>query len=169
VIPLQSDPTKEIELCEALLARIRFRRGLLTLHLNFEKVSKSFESSRKAITFTQSQLPLIKKSLSYAVPVPEIFEPLIIKRLAATSPPRFIEIPIPEQAIDFFDKQLNELLVVCNISECTTLKQLQDFFILFSKRKPNVVSRSRLRVSRLTLTPSFPHPFIHKSEHTTLL
>lgn len=165
VTPLQSDPSKEADLCEALLARIRLRRGMLTLHQHFERVTKSFENAKKAITFTQTQTALIRKSFSLGIPVAEVFEPLIIKRLGATSPPRHIDLPTLDQAFDMFDKLLNDLTAICGITECTTLRQLQDFFLLFSKRKPNVVSRSRLRV----LFKDSPPEFFNKVKGTDLV
>eukprot|EP01097_Dermamoeba_algensis_P004946 TRINITY_DN3158_c0_g1_i1.p1 TRINITY_DN3158_c0_g1~~TRINITY_DN3158_c0_g1_i1.p1 ORF type:complete len:781 (-),score=175.37 TRINITY_DN3158_c0_g1_i1:896-3160(-) len=144
--PLQDDPTKELSFIEALLARLRFRKAMLTIQSAFEKGASRVEAIKKAITLAQAQIPIIKESSKLGNTFPaSVFQPQIARRLSST-PPRPVVAFGLEKSLNLLDEILKSLLVVCSVVNCTSLAELYDFVTSFSDASHNVIARSRLHL-----------------------
>jgi len=145
VSPLQSDSSKEEEYCEAVLARLRFTKGFYMIHLSFEKPQcKGLEQAQKYISYTKSQIEIIKKTLSLGVVPNGVFDTAISRRLQSPTPSRIIPVIPTEEALVTLSKLLNNYEELCTITKCTTVPLMQKFFFQFVENSPIILARTRL-------------------------
>lgn len=158
--PLQADASKEIQYCEALLARFRLRKSFLVmLQLMDQNAGEGLPGAKRAIEAALSHLPLILKSQSLGGDIPEhIFDPRAGRRMPVSVPPRVIDILSVSDGVAYLQTILNNHLRLCDAIEEVNassgkglvgrdeLSALQDFVISVSARDPDILTRSRMRL-----------------------
>eukprot|EP01048_Picozoa_sp_COSAG05_P001395 COSAG05_NODE_47_length_24712_cov_26.673844_11_plen_839_part_00 len=143
----------EIEMCEAIRARLAFRRGYLNaLHQLQHKGVRSAESARRAIKFALAQLVTIQESVSLGTTAQQSaanssfgFHADINRRLLGPSPPRAIDPMDVGQAVSAARSLLESISALLEVAKQTSMSNLVGFFCRFSDDvDPNVVSSSLL-------------------------
>jgi hypothetical protein len=162
---------KEIELAEALRARVSYRRGLLNFLFQLShKGAKGIETARRAVKFTQTQLALLAKTVCVGTAAAEAsenpsigFQPDVNRRLLGPAPPRAMEEMTLPQAVAAAESFLGDMTHMLEVTHhATSMTAMVEFFARFSDRTPNVVASSILMVRALHF------PLSHSVSHTNM-
>ncbi|KAK9149593.1 hypothetical protein Scep_008350 [Stephania cephalantha] len=164
--PLQTNPNLEEGYCKALLSRIRFRKHFYHVLMCMRKPhGRGLELARKHIASCQSELACILKSSEFLASNvrggsqndieerttasgcrPIGFDASLNSKLSAPTPPRAIKIVSWNKAIEYFEKLLNDLDIICSFSMDPLLENILRSVVQFQKRKPDLVARAHLQV-----------------------
>ncbi|KAI3982102.1 hypothetical protein MKX01_019008 [Papaver californicum] len=164
--PLQNDPDLEEGYCKALLCRIRFRKHFYHVLMSMRKPQgRGLELARKHIAACLTELKCMLKSLEFLRSTtseslkddtedtttasgcqPIGFDASINNRLSAPIPPRSIKILIWKKAIEYFEKLLHDLDVICSFSLNPLFEDILRFVVRFQKLQPDLVARAHLQV-----------------------
>eukprot|EP01089_Gocevia_fonbrunei_P023079 TRINITY_DN9579_c0_g1_i1.p1 TRINITY_DN9579_c0_g1~~TRINITY_DN9579_c0_g1_i1.p1 ORF type:complete len:765 (-),score=187.63 TRINITY_DN9579_c0_g1_i1:82-2376(-) len=150
VEPLQKDETKETEYCEALLARLRFRREfyMLNLHLN-KNECKGIDLARESLKISVAQIDKIKNTtkLYDGIESPKgAFDSKVCRRMPVPVPPRDLPVVELDAALDFFKKMFTETEKLFELPKYDTLENLVLYVNEISSSSPDIVTRSRMKV-----------------------
>ncbi|KAF6145444.1 hypothetical protein GIB67_032567 [Kingdonia uniflora] len=163
--PLQTDLALEEGYCKALLCRIRFRKHFYHVLTSMRKPQgRGLELAKKHIASCLSELACIKKSVEffssneYASCLDDIedkttasgrqpvgFDASLNSRLSAPIPQRAIKIFSWKKAVEYFEKLLHDLDVLCSFSLYPLLEDILPFVVKFQKLKPDLVARAHLQ------------------------
>ncbi|KAK9141756.1 hypothetical protein Syun_011156 [Stephania yunnanensis] len=164
--PLQTNPNLEEGYCKALLSRIRFRKHFYHVLMCMRKPhGRGLELARKHIASCQSELACILKSSEFLASnvrggsqndIEERttasgcrsigFDASLNSKLSAPTPPRAIKIVSWNKAIEYFEKLLNDLDIICSFSMDPLLENILCSVVQFQKCKPDLVARAHLQV-----------------------
>ncbi|KAI5681918.1 hypothetical protein M9H77_03146 [Catharanthus roseus] len=165
--PLQTNPDLEEGFCKALLCRLRFRKHFYHVLISMRRPQgKGLELARKHITYCLSELDSMLKlgeflrlNNSYGTIVDGIenqttasgcqpigFDPTLNSRLSAPTPPRAIKLLSWRKAIEYFQKLLYDLHILCFCSLDSALEMVMHFVVEFQKLHPDLVARSYLQL-----------------------
>ena len=89
----------------------------------------------KDIVTTRESL-LVENTKSY-------FDVSINRSRMSSTPPRAMEKIERAAAYTFFQKQIEDLIYLAQLRNCSTVEQTRSFFLHFSERRPDVTLRSR--------------------------
>jgi len=161
--PLCSDEIKELDYCEALLARIRLARALYAVSIGFEKLSASSqcrggETLKKSIVFALAQIEILKKSREWLGDIQRniptgVFDPATAKILSHPSPTaRIADILSWDKTLERLVKLLQHSQAICefpldyvgNNTTQPSFEYLEAFFERFGYWNCDIVARSRL-------------------------
>ncbi|KAJ3147006.1 N-alpha-acetyltransferase 35 NatC auxiliary subunit [Geranomyces michiganensis] len=146
-------PNGEVELINALLARLRFARAFhhAILKLSAQEVS----SAEEWLTRAAGQLEQIRESVTAAGDVGELFDPYVTRKLFGQMPPKpILEMPTSEALVDM-KTTLSYLSDVCHVCRAQRsahgLESVVRFQSYFAARtpRPSVLVRSLLRTNIL--------------------
>lgn len=163
--PLQPNSELEEGYCKALLCRLRFRKHFLhVLTCMRRPQGRGLELARKHIASCLSELESILKSAEFlrssgsgtcedgieeattaSGREPVGFDPTLNNRLSAPTPPRAIKIISWKKAIEYFEKLLHDLDVICSFSLDPFLEDVLRFVVQFQKSQPDLVARAHLQ------------------------
>ncbi|XP_058206902.1 uncharacterized protein LOC131320265 isoform X5 [Rhododendron vialii] len=164
--PLQMNPDLEEEFCKALLCRIRFRKHFYhALTAMKRPQGRGLELARKHIDSCLSELDSILKSSEFLCSnacgtcedgledrttasgcQPIGFDASLNCRLSAPTPPRAIKILSWIKAVEYFQKLLHDLDILCSYSLDPLLEGVLRFVVEFQKFQPDLVARAHLQV-----------------------
>ncbi|KAG5559474.1 hypothetical protein RHGRI_009117 [Rhododendron griersonianum] len=164
--PLQTNPDLEEEFCKALLCRIRFRKHFYhALTAMKRPQGRGLELARKHIDSCLSELDSILKSSEFLCSnacgtcedgledrttasgcQPIGFDASLNCRLSAPTPPRAIKILSWIKAVEYFQKLLHDLDILCSYSLDPLLEGVLRFVVEFQKFQPDLVARAHLQV-----------------------
>lgn len=164
--PLQTNPDLEEEYCKALLCRIRFRKHFFhALTAMRRPQGRGLELARKHIASCLSELDSILKSSKFLCSnacgtcedgledrttasgcQPIGFDASLNCRLSAPTPPRAIKILSWIKGVEYFQKLLHDLDILCSYSLDPLLEGVLHFVIEFHKFQPDLVARAHLQV-----------------------
>ncbi|KAF7148578.1 hypothetical protein RHSIM_Rhsim03G0251800 [Rhododendron simsii] len=164
--PLQTNPDLEEEFCKALLCRIRFRKHFYhALTAMKRPQGRGLELARKHIACCLSELDSILKSSEFLCSnacgtcedgledrttasgcQPIGFDASLNCRLSAPTPPRAIKILSWIKAVEYFQKLLHDLDILCSYSLDPLLEGVLRFVVEFQKFQPDLVARAHLQV-----------------------
>ncbi|KAL5729638.1 hypothetical protein ACHQM5_002562 [Ranunculus cassubicifolius] len=163
--PLQTNPDLEEGYCKALLCRLRFRKHFYHVLMCMRKShGKGLELARKHIASCLSELRGIQDSSKFLTSVcgssevatedvttassckPIGFDASLNGRLSAPTPPRAIRILSWEKAMEYFQKLLHDLDIMCSFSLDPSLEGILRFVVRFQKLQPDLVARSHLQL-----------------------
>ncbi|XP_042498881.1 N-alpha-acetyltransferase 35, NatC auxiliary subunit isoform X1 [Macadamia integrifolia] len=163
--PLQTNPDLEEGFCKALLCRLRFRKHFYHVLTCMRKPQgRGLELARKHIASCLSELVNIQKSMQFLRSNssgscqddigdrttasgcrPVGFDGCINSRLSAPTPPRAIKILSWKKAIEYFEKLLHDLDIICSFSLDPSLEVILRFVVQFQKTQPDLVARAFLQ------------------------
>ncbi|XP_059637894.1 uncharacterized protein LOC132279856 isoform X2 [Cornus florida] len=164
--PLQTKIDLEEGYCKALLCRLRFRKHFYhVLTCMRRSQGKGLELARKHIASCLSELHCILKSSEFlrsnhacetcgdgiedrttaSGRQPIGFDASLNSRLSAPTPPRAIKIFDWKKAVEYFQKLLHDLDVMCSYSLDPSLEGLLRFVVEFQKLQPDLVARAHLQ------------------------
>ncbi|KAH7688507.1 N-alpha-acetyltransferase 35 NatC auxiliary subunit protein [Dioscorea alata] len=164
--PLQANPDLEDGYCRALLCRIRFRKHFYHVLMCMRKSQgRGLELARKHIALCLSELSSIAKSqeflrsnacVSHQDDVEESttasgcqpvgFDASLNSRYSAPTPPRAIQILSWKRAIEYFEKLLHDLDIICSFSLEPMLEDVLHFVVQFQESQPDLVARAHLQL-----------------------
>ncbi|KAA8522977.1 hypothetical protein F0562_009400 [Nyssa sinensis] len=165
--PLQTDLDLEEGYCKALLCRLRFRKHFYhVLTCMRRPQGKGLELARKHIASCLSELDCILKSSEFVRGNPACgncgdgiedrttasgcqpigFDASLNSRLSAPTPPRSIRILGWKKAIEYFQKLLHDLDIICSYSLDPSLEGVLHFVVEFQKFQPDLVARAHLQL-----------------------
>lgn len=165
--PLQTNPDLEEGLCKAVLCRLRFRKHFYHVLMCMRRPQgKGLELARKHITSCLSELDsMLKleeflkcKSICRTVKDatddettasgchPIGFDSSLNSRLSAPTPPRAIKLLSWRKAVDYFEKLLHDLEVICSYTLDPMLEVVLRFVVGFQKLHPDLVARAYLQL-----------------------
>ncbi|KAF9624998.1 hypothetical protein IFM89_016930 [Coptis chinensis] len=164
--PLQTNPDLEEGYCKALLCRIRFRKHFFHVLMCMRKSNcRALELARKHIVSCLSELVCIYNSSEFLMShaygssqdemetsttasgsKPIGFDASLNGRLAAPTPPRAIRILSWKKAIEYFQKLLHDLDILCSFTLDPSLEGILRFVVRFQKLQPDLVARSHLQL-----------------------
>ncbi|PSS20944.1 N-alpha-acetyltransferase 35, NatC auxiliary subunit like [Actinidia chinensis var. chinensis] len=163
---LQTHPDLEEDYCKALLCRIRFRKHFYHVLASMRRSQgRGFELARKHIASCLSELDSILKSSEFLRSnargpckdgvehsttatgcLPIGFDASLNCRLSAPTPPRSIKILSWRKAIEYFQKLLHDLDIICSYSLDPLLEGVLRFVVEFQKFQPDLVARAHLQL-----------------------
>ncbi|KAJ6831291.1 N-alpha-acetyltransferase 35, NatC auxiliary subunit [Iris pallida] len=163
---LQRNPDLEEGYCRALLCRLRFRKHFYHVLKYMRKPqARGLELARKHVASCLTELSGIYKSLEFLRPKafgscqntvedettasgcrPVGFDASVISKFSAPTPPRSIQILSWKKAIEYFDKLLHDLDVICSFSLDPMLEVVLQFVVQFQKSQPDLVARAHLQL-----------------------
>ncbi|KAJ0984762.1 hypothetical protein J5N97_003118 [Dioscorea zingiberensis] len=166
VEPLQANADLEEGYCRALLCRLRFRKHFYHVLTCMRKSQgRGLELARKHIALCLSELSSIIKSQeflrsnvcrSYQDDVEESttssgckpvgFDASLNSRFSAPTPPRAIRILSWKKAIEYFEKLLHDLDVICCFSLESILENVLHFVVQFQDSQPDLVARAHMQL-----------------------
>ncbi|KAL9398494.1 hypothetical protein Peur_007455 [Populus x canadensis] len=164
--PLQTNSDLEEGYCKALLCRLRFRKHFFhVLTCMRRPQGRGLELARKHIASCISELGIILKSaeflMSNAYGTCEDgtedrttasghqaigFDASLNSRISAPTPPRSIKILSWKKAIEYFEKLLHDLDIICSCPLDPSLEVLLRFVAQFQKAQPDLVARAHLQL-----------------------
>ncbi|CAL5443382.1 unnamed protein product [Camellia sinensis] len=164
--PLQTNPDLEEGYCKALLCRIRFRKHFNHVLTSMKRAQgRGLELARKHIASCLSELECILKSLEFLMSnacgtcgdgigdkttasgcQPIGFDATLNCRLSAPTPPRAIKILSWKKAIEYFQKLLHDLDIICSYSLDPLFEGVLRSVVEFQKFKPDLVARAHLQL-----------------------
>ncbi|KAL8126045.1 uncharacterized protein LOC141720668 [Apium graveolens] len=165
--PLQTNSDLEEGYCTAVLCRLRFRKHFYhAITCMRRPQGRGFELARKHIASCLSELECILKSAvfirsncvcgSYEDEIddrttasgrqPIGFDPTLNSRLCAPTPPRAIKILSWKKAIEYFQKLLHDLDIICSYPLDPLFEGVLNFVTEFQKFKPDLVARAHLQL-----------------------
>ncbi|GFS30812.1 MAK10 homologue [Actinidia rufa] len=163
---LQTHPDLEEDYCKALLCRIRFRKHFYHVLASMRRPQgRGFELARKHIASCLSELDSILNSSEFLRSnacgpckdgvehsttatgcLPIGFDASLNCRLSAPTPPRSIKILSWRKAIEYFQKLLHDLDIICSYSLDPLLEGVLRFVVEFQKFQPDLVARAHLQL-----------------------
>ncbi|KAF8393150.1 hypothetical protein HHK36_021391 [Tetracentron sinense] len=163
--PLQTNLDLEEGYCKALLCRLRFRKHFYHVLVCMRKPQgRGLELARKHIASCISELASILKSLEFLRSnaygscqddiedkttasgcQPVGFDANLNSRLSAPTPPRSIRTLSWKKAIEYFEKLLHDLDIICSFSLDPLLEGILHFVVQFQKFQPDLVARAHLQ------------------------
>ncbi|KAM7511569.1 hypothetical protein LguiB_010444 [Lonicera macranthoides] len=164
--PLQNNLDLEEEYCKAVLCRLRFRKHfyhLLTCMMRPQ--GRGMELARKHISACLLELDYVLKSAEFlrsnnvsgscedaiedrttaSGRQPIGFDSTLNSRLSAPTPPRAIKIFSWKKAIEYFQKLLHDLDIICSYSLDPLFEGVLRFVVEFQKFQPDLVARAHLQ------------------------
>eukprot|EP00281_Chroomonas_sp_CCMP1168_P015280 CAMPEP_0206213614 /NCGR_PEP_ID=MMETSP0047_2-20121206/1217_1 /ASSEMBLY_ACC=CAM_ASM_000192 /TAXON_ID=195065 /ORGANISM="Chroomonas mesostigmatica_cf, Strain CCMP1168" /LENGTH=757 /DNA_ID=CAMNT_0053635777 /DNA_START=358 /DNA_END=2631 /DNA_ORIENTATION=+ len=141
----------EVKWLQAIVARMRLRRALHSMHLHLSKGCKGIGSAKKSIAYALVTLESVKKAIDYDESriCPVAFQAKLNVKMMAPSPPRTVQILTIHEAIEMLSKNLKHLMWLCNtIPTVSSLVSLQTVLSTFTLMRPSptVVPRSYMRL-----------------------
>ncbi|KAL8129609.1 hypothetical protein V2J09_018764 [Rumex salicifolius] len=166
VEPLQNNVHLEEGFCKALLCRIRFRKHFYhVLTCMRRPQGKGFELAKKHISSGLLEIENIRKSSGFLMSVsttlyddgpscettasgrvPVGFDQSLNARSSAPIPPRAMKTLSWKLALEYFEKLLRDLDVICSFSLDPSLENVLRFVVQFQKLQPDLVARAHLQV-----------------------
>ncbi|XP_031483391.1 uncharacterized protein LOC116252912 isoform X2 [Nymphaea colorata] len=166
VEPLQANPDLEEGYCRAVLCRLRFRKHLHHVLTCLRKPQgRGLELARKHIASCLLELAAMRESSGFLVCnayvtsqvniedrttasgcPPAGFDANLNARLSAPTPPRAIKILSWTKTLEYFEKLLQDLDVICALSLDLHVEELLEFIVKFQKSQPDLVARAHLQV-----------------------
>lgn len=164
--PLQTNLDLEEGYCKALLCRLRFRKHFYHVLMCMRRPQgRGLELARKHIASCLSELECIYKSAEFLRSSacgncedgiedkttasgcePIGFDASLNSRLSAPTPPRAIRILNWKKAIEYFEKLLHHLDIICSYSLDPSLEAVLRFVVQFQKPQPDLVARAHLQL-----------------------
>ncbi|OAY47022.1 N-alpha-acetyltransferase 35, NatC auxiliary subunit isoform X2 [Manihot esculenta] len=164
--PLQANPDLEEGYCKALLCRIRFRKHFFHVLTCMKRPQgRGMELARKHIATCISELESIYKSAEFLLSnasgtcedgmedrttasgcQPVGFDTSLNCRISAPTPPRSIKLLSWIKAIEYFEKLLQDLDLICSFMLDPSLEVLLHFLVQFQKSQPDLVARAHLQL-----------------------
>ncbi|XAR56063.1 hypothetical protein NMG60_11036366 [Bertholletia excelsa] len=164
--PLQMNPDLEEGYCKALLCRIRFRKHFYHALLSMRRPQgRGLELARKHISSCLTELDSILTSAEFlkcnacgtckdvledrttaSGCQPIGFDASLNCRLFAPTPPRAIKILSWIKAVEYFQKLLHDLDIICSYSLYPLLESVLRFVVEFQKFQPDLVARAYLQM-----------------------
>uniref|UniRef100_A0A1D1ZAE2 N-alpha-acetyltransferase 35, NatC auxiliary subunit n=1 Tax=Anthurium amnicola TaxID=1678845 RepID=A0A1D1ZAE2_9ARAE len=152
--------------CKAILCRLRFRKHFYHVLMCMKKPQgRGLELARKHIVSCLSELACIYKSLEFlrsnahGIHQDDIkcattasgchpigFAPGLNNRLLAPAPPRAIKLLTLKEAINYFEKLLHDLDIICLFPLDPSLEGVMRFVVQFQKSQPDLVARAHLQL-----------------------
>ncbi|XP_077237951.1 MAK10 homologue isoform X2 [Tasmannia lanceolata] len=164
--PLQTNLDLEEGFCKALLCRIRFRKHFYHVLMCMRKPQgRGLDLARKHIAACLSELSCIHKSLGFlrsnacgssqddiedgttASGCQAVgFDASLNSRLLAPTPPRSIRILSWKKALEYYEKLLQDLDIICSFSLDPLLEGVLRFVVQFQRSQPDLVARAHLQL-----------------------
>lgn len=165
--PLQANPDLEEGYCKAVLCRLRFRKHFHHVIMCMRRPQgRGFELARKHIASCLSELDCILKSAVFIRSnnvcgscegeiedkttasgcQPIGFDSTLNSRLCAPTPPRAIKILSWKKAIEYFQKLLHDLDIICSYPLDPLFEGVLSFVTEFQKFQPDLVARAHLQL-----------------------
>ncbi|XP_052181758.1 uncharacterized protein LOC127794578 isoform X2 [Diospyros lotus] len=164
--PLQTNPDLEEGYCKALLCRIRFRKHFHHVLTSMRRPQgRGLELARKHIASCMLELDSIHRSAEFlrlnvyktckealedrttgSGCEPIGFDASLNCRLSAPTPPRAIKILSWIKAVEYFQKLLHDLDIICSNSLDPSFEGVLRFVVEFQKFQPDLVARAHLQV-----------------------
>ncbi|WOG91301.1 hypothetical protein DCAR_0310549 [Daucus carota subsp. sativus] len=165
--PLQINPDLEEGYCTAVVCRLRFRKHFHHVITCMRRPQgRGFELARKHIASCLSELECILKSAVFirsncacgscegeidnkttaSGRQPIGFDPTLNSRLCAPTPPRAIKILSWKKAIEYFQKLLHDLDIICSFPLDPLFEGVLNFVTEFQKLQPDLVARAHLQL-----------------------
>ncbi|KAJ6331893.1 hypothetical protein OIU76_010298 [Salix suchowensis] len=164
--PLQTNFDLEEGYCKALLCRLRFRKHFFhVLTCMRRPQGRGLELARKHIASCISELGVILKSAEFLMSNAHGtcedatedrttasghqaigFDASLNSRISAPTPPRSIKILSWKKAIEYFEKLLHDLDIICSYPLDPSLEVLLRFVAQFQKAQPDLVARAHLQL-----------------------
>ncbi|KAK1323353.1 hypothetical protein QJS10_CPA02g00224 [Acorus calamus] len=163
---LQTNPDLEEGYCKAILSRLRFRKHFFhVLGCMRKPRGTGLELARKHIVSCLAELARVRKSselltsTSYLPHGDDLeekttasgcnavgFDVNINCRMLAPTPPRAIKILSWKKAIEYFEKLLHSLDVICSLHLDQMLEGVLHFVVQFQLSQPDLVARSYMQL-----------------------
>ncbi|KAL0922272.1 hypothetical protein M5K25_006245 [Dendrobium thyrsiflorum] len=163
---LQTNPDLEEGYCRAVLCRLRFRKHFYHALVCMRKPQgRGLELAKKHVMSCLSELGSMSKSVEFlrsnaggpsdgeiecrttaSGKQPFGFDANINSRLSAPTPPRAIQILSWKQAIEFFEKLLNDLDAIFSLPLDLSLEDILQSLVQFQKSQPDLVARAHLQL-----------------------
>lgn len=165
--PLQTNPDLEEGYCKAVLSRLRFRKHFYhALTCMRRPQGRGLDLARKHIACCLLELDCILKSAEFlrfnsgcgtyedgiedrttaSGCQPIGFDSTLNSRLSAPTPPRSISILSWKKAVEYFQKLLHDLDILCSSSLDPLLEDTLRFVVEFQKLQPDLVARAHLQL-----------------------
>ncbi|KAK9268389.1 hypothetical protein L1049_000138 [Liquidambar formosana] len=164
--PLQTNSDLEEGYCKALLCRLRFRKHFYHVLTSMRRPQgRGLELARKHIASCLSELDCIRRSSDFLRSSacntsehgvddrttasgcqPIGFDATLNSRLSAPTPPRAIRTLSWEKAVEYFEKLLHDLDIICSYSLDPLFERVLRFVVQFQKSQPDLVARAHLQV-----------------------
>lgn len=134
---------------DGLHARLRLRRGLLTLYLSLhQKFSPSKRDQISSnIVFCQKSLEIIKETFHHSADCANYFNADLPKTLLCHLPPRKLIKVQPQETIERISTMLTHLNQVLELTKITSLYPIIRKIDDFTKQKCNLLPRAYLDVN----------------------
>ncbi|XP_073150285.1 uncharacterized protein [Henckelia pumila] len=167
VEPLQTDLRLEEGFCKALLCRLRFRKHFYhVLTCMRRPQGKGLELAKKHIVSCLSELDSILKSEKFLRTTracgtledwlehkttasgcqPIGFDSTLNSRSAAPTPPRAIRLLSWKEAVNYFQKLLHDLDILCSYTLDPVFEGALRFVVDFQKFQPDLVARAHIQL-----------------------
>ncbi|XP_070018687.1 uncharacterized protein LOC107759030 [Nicotiana tabacum] len=164
--PLQNNPDLEEGFCKALLCRLRFRKHLYHVVTNMKRPQgRGLELAKKHIACCFQELDSMSESVEFLRSTvaqgtledgtenettasgcqPIGFDSTLNSRLSAPTPPRAIETISWKKAVEYFQKLLHELEIICSYNLDPVFEGVLRFVVEFQKFQPELVARAHLQ------------------------
>lgn len=164
--PLQTNLDLEEGYCKALLCRLRFRKHFYHVLTSMKRPQgRGLELARKHIASCLSEIECIRRSSDFLSTSahktcenglddtttasgcqPIGFDSTLNSRLAAPTPPRAIKTLNWKKAIEYFEKLLHDLDIICSYSLDPFLEGVLSFVVQFQKSQPDLIARAHLQL-----------------------
>ncbi|XP_020530591.1 N-alpha-acetyltransferase 35, NatC auxiliary subunit isoform X2 [Amborella trichopoda] len=162
--PLQSNPDLEEGYCKALLSRIRFRKYYYHVLMCMRKAQgRGLELARKHIASCLAELASIYGSSEFLMANAHGIRQAVIEDRTTASgcqpigfhtgldnvaptPPRAIKIISWKKALEYFEKLLQDLDIICSFRLDPLLEDVLQFVVQFQKSQPDLVARAHLQL-----------------------
>ncbi|OIT29657.1 hypothetical protein A4A49_17649 [Nicotiana attenuata] len=164
--PLQNNPDLEEGYCKALLCRLRFRKHLYHVVTNMKRPQgRGLELAKKHIACCFQELDSMSESVEFLRSTvaqgtledgtenettasgcqPIGFDSTLNSRLSAPTPPRAIQTISWKKAVEYFQKLLHELEIICSYNLDPVFEGVLRFVVEFQKFQPELVARAHLQ------------------------
>ncbi|KAJ0749668.1 hypothetical protein HanLR1_Chr05g0172691 [Helianthus annuus] len=165
--PLQTNLDLEEGYCKAVLCRLRFRKHLYHVLVCLRRPQgRGLDLARKHIASCLTELGNILKTEGFLRSnrkygmcenttedittasgcQPVGFDSTLNTRLSAPTPPRAIKLFCWKKAVEYFEKLLRDLDVVCSHPTDSSFEGVLRFVVEFQKLQPDLVARSHLQL-----------------------
>eukprot|EP00039_Didymoeca_costata_P002678 m.61862 g.61862 ORF g.61862 m.61862 type:complete len:693 (-) comp11458_c0_seq1:68-2146(-) len=141
-------PNESLDLRVALSHRLKFVGFVMQIFKvspktsNIQKSQKLIEKAKQELDSILSTIALGTQMETEAAVKP--FERYINSHLLTPTPPKKIDFISRAEAYEYLKKEVTNIAAATTITSCNSLKALQDFFKLFCRRSPGILSRSHL-------------------------
>ncbi|GAB4828240.1 hypothetical protein Ancab_035152 [Ancistrocladus abbreviatus] len=166
VEPLQTNFDLEEGFCKSMLCRLRFRKHFYHLLMCMKRPQgRGFELARKHIASCLSELERMRRSSEFIRSVagticednivvnttasgrqPIGFDANLNFRSSAPAPPRTIKTLSWKMALEYFEKLLHDMDIICSFTLDPLLENVLRFVVQFQKSQPDLVARAHLQL-----------------------